>query len=288
MPQRKIQLIGEPDIVSLGTKQIYEKNRRYKYFDENNQPKKVFIEWIFERMSELFDEKYKEIVLYLQSTKGNGFDTLTDRTIIARAMVAAAKDLAPTHAFKIFFEKYFDTSEYVYMLAHCNKIVFRGDVSQQFKTYRKYFSSLIFEMHHRESEYVKRLDDFSKIERKYKLVVWRTSTGKKEYLYIHKRLFREANKLCKFLEGYTGVTKEDIFSNACTVTVTQCRGVILMYFEKKYPQLPNGVLASFVYRGRKHMKRWRALYKRYTTIMSKTDEARRFFELYRNITLDMG
>lgn len=282
-----MNIIGEPDILSLGTKQIYEPNRRYKYFDENNKAKKEFVEWIFRRMAELFEKKYPDIVGKLLQKRGHGLECVTTRQIVARAMMAASRDFVDSKAFQIFFQKYFNSAEYAYMSVYYTTLVYQGAVSQEFKTYRRYFSSLIFEMHKRESEYIKRLDDFSKIEGKYKQVMWRSSSGKKEYLYIHRRMFLEANRLCRCLEEHTGITKKDIFSNTCTVAVTQCRGVILMYFEKKYPQLPYGVLASFVHRGRKHMKRWRALYQRYTTIMSKTDEARRFFELYRNITLDM-
>jgi len=287
MPVTRLNIIGEPDILSLGTKQIYENNRRYKYFDENRNPKQEFIEHIFERMSQLFDRKYPDIVAHLRSKKDEGLEHMTSRHFVARAMVTAAKKFATSNVFKAFFEKYFNSEVYAHMLAHCDSVVFQGEHSQQYKRYRKFFSSLIFETHSRESEFVKRLDDFQKIQKNYKRVMWYVESKEKAYLYIHKRLFQEANKLCRCLEERTGVSKKDIFSNRCTVSITQCRGIILMYFKEKYPTLPVAVLTSFVDRKRKHTQRWNALYKRYTSVMSKTDEAKNFFQLHRKVLFDM-
>ncbi len=287
MPVLKMNIMGEPDIVSLGTPQMYESNRRYKYFDENKKPNDEFIEGVFETLSVCIDKKYPHLFGYLRLCKDRPIKPGSFQHIIGRALLIATNKFSTSDAFTVFFEIYFSTENFLFLKNKKYNTPFIGEKSKRYNFYYRYFLSVIYLKIKTETEYVKRLDDFEKIKKNYKLIIWDTDTKMKRYLYVHKRVFKEIKKMYTYLEEYTKISREDIFSDMCTIKVTHCRGIFLMYFRNKYSVLPARVLTSFVCRKRKHLKRWNTLYGLYTGIRSKTDEAQDFFRLYKNIFSEM-
>jgi len=287
MPVKKMNIVGEPAVLWLGAEHMYTHNRRHTYLDEHKNPKPEFIACIFEKLATLFEKQYPDVVEMLQTSKDNTMEYQTIRHIIARAIISGTHLFATTETLKSFFGKYFNESIYTYMIKNFQQNVFENDHAKEYKKYYKFFYSFFRETYIREREYTKRLDDFEKIKKKYKLLSWRTDTKTKRHLYLHTRVFKEINTMYSFLEEYTHVSKAEILSENCSLTVTYCRGVFLMYFKKKYPSLPSQILTKFVFRKRKHMLRWNKLYSLYKGIRSNTDEAKDFFTLYNNIISDM-